>query len=107
MSSAEAPETTWFSTRCVFRHLDPAMFEERITVWQAADVDEAIELAEAEAEEYAQDNEIEFNGFVQAYSMFDQLEPGAEVFSLGRVSDLSEDDYLTRFFDTGFERQSD
>ena len=74
-------------------------------MWLAPDVDTAIELAEGEAEAYAAVNEIQFNGFVQAYAMIDDLEPGAEVFSLGRTSDLSEDEYLTRFFHTGTERQ--
>ena len=81
------------------------MFEERITLWLAPDVDTAIELAEGEAQAYAEVNEIQFNGFVQAYAMIDDLQSGAEVFSMGRTSDLSEDDYLTRFFHTGAERQ--
>ena len=104
MSSDEV-ETPWFSTRCVFHHQDPDVYEERITIWQAPDVDIAIELAEGEAQAYAAVNEITFNGFVQAYAMIDGLESGAEVFSLGRNSELPEDDYLTRFFHTGAERQ--
>jgi hypothetical protein len=104
MSSDEI-EATWFSTRCVFHHAEHGVYEERITVWQAPDVDTAIEFAEGEAEAYAQVNGIEFNGFVQAYAMFDNLEQGAEVFSLGRNSDLPEEEYLTRFFHTGSERQ--
>ena len=104
MSSDEI-EATWFSTRCVFHHADHGIYEERITVWLAPDVDTAIELAEGEADAYAQVNGIQFNGFVQAYAMFDELAPGAEVFSLGRTSDLTEEEYLTRFFHTGSERQ--
>ena len=104
MSSDEV-EATWFSTRCVFHHQEPGVFEERITIWLAPDVDTAIELAEGEAQAYAEVNEIQFNGFVQAYAMIDDLQSGAEVFSMGRTSDLSEDDYLTRFFHTGAERQ--
>jgi hypothetical protein len=104
MSSDEV-EATWFGTRCVFHHLDPDVYEERITIWQAPDVDIAIELAESEAQAYAEVNEITFNGFVQAYAMIDSLESGAEVFSLGRTSELTEDEYLTRFFHTGAERQ--
>ena len=103
--SNDAVKATWFSARCVFHHLDPDVFEERITVWLAPDVDAAIELAEGEAEAYAAVNEIQFNGFVQAYAMIDELESGAEVFSLGRTSELPEDEYLTRFFHTGAERQ--
>ena len=105
MSSSDEVEATWFGTRCVFHHLDPDVFEERITVWQAPDVDAAIELAEGEALAYAAVNGIEFNGFVQAYAMIDELESGAEVFSLGRTSTLSDEEYLTRFFHTGTEKQ--
>jgi hypothetical protein len=104
MSSDEV-EATWFGTRCVFHHQDPDVYEERITIWQAPDVDVAIEMAEAEAQAYATVNEIQFNGFVQAYAMIDELESGAEVFSLGRTSELSEEEYLTRFFHTGAERE--
>jgi hypothetical protein len=104
MSSDEI-EATWFSTRCVFHHADHGIYEERITVWLAPDVDAAIEFAEGEADAYAQVNGIQFNGFVQAYAMFDELASGAEVFSLGRTSDLTEEEYLTRFFHTGSERQ--
>jgi hypothetical protein len=105
MSSSDEAESTWFSTRCVFHHREPGVFEERITVWLAPDVDAAIELAEGEAEAYAEVNGISFNGFVQAYAMIDELESGAEIFSLGRTSELPEDEYLTRFFHTGTERQ--
>lgn len=105
MSSDGGSGTVWFSTRCVFHHADLGVFEERITVWEAGDSEAAIELAEREAEEYAEVNDIRFNGFVQAYAMFDRLESGAEVFSLARGSELTEEDYLTRFFDTGDERQ--
>src|SRR5690348_12731535 len=94
MSSSDEVEATWFGTRCVFHHLDPDVYEERITVWLAPDVDTAIELAENEALAYAAVNEIEFNGFVQAYAMIDELASGAEVFSLGRTSDLADDEYL-------------
>ena len=84
-------EVTWFTTRCVFHHPEHHVYEERITVWLAPDVDAAIEFAEGEAEAYAQVNGIQFNGFVQAYEMFDDLQPGAEVFSLGRTSTLPEE----------------
>jgi len=35
------------------------------------------------------------------------LEDGDEVFSLIRESELAPDDYISRFFDTGKERQRD
>ncbi len=47
-----------------------------------------------------------YTGFAQAYGPLDD-DPGdgVEVFSLMRTSDRDAADYLTRFFDTGDERQ--
>jgi hypothetical protein len=49
-----AADPGWFSVRCIFQCDDeaPAMYEERITLWRAARFEEAIALAEAEAEDY-------------------------------------------------------
>lgn len=105
----------WFGVRCLFRIelppevRDPAkypgsVFEERITVWRAGSIDEAIERAEAEAEEYAEGG-TEFLGYSQAYKMYDGPGEGSEVFSLMRESELASSDYIDRFFDTGGERQ--
>jgi hypothetical protein len=58
---SDGPASGWYGVRCVFdwgqsdldddsaRHT----YEERITVWQAEDIDAAISLAEIEAREYA------------------------------------------------------
>ncbi len=82
------------------------LYEERITLWNANDIDGAIELAEAEAKSYAKDIEAEYIGLAQAYHLFDEIKSsGIEVFSLVRDSDLESDDYLDTFFDTGNERQ--
>ncbi|MEU4164644.1 hypothetical protein [Actinoplanes sp. NPDC026670] len=102
------PDDNWYATRCVFEfdNLDDnPVYEERVTLWRAPDFDTAIALAETEAEEYAEDL-CAFTGLVQAYHLFEAPGHGAEVFSLMRNSTLSTDDYLTRFFDTGDERQS-
>lgn len=100
----------WYSVRCVFKHGD-AMFEERITVWRANDADHAIQLAEEEAAHY--DEEITdsphpttYVGLAQCFELYDEPGiPGAEVFSLIRDSDLTADDYLHRYFDTGDEHE--
>ena len=101
-----------FSVRCIFewspredqtlKHL----YEERITLWQAESIDQAIELAEKEASEYS-DESCEFLGFSQGYAMYDSAqENGIEVFSLLRESDLEPELYLNSFFDSGLERSS-
>ncbi|MFD0591535.1 hypothetical protein ACFQZ4_02245 [Catellatospora coxensis] len=97
----------WFSVRCVVRF--PAeqrsMFEERVTLWRAADFADAVERAEAEVREYAALLGGEYTGLAQAYEIDGEPGDGAEVFSLIRDSDLSTAAYLDAFFDTGSERQ--
>ncbi len=100
-----------FSVRCLFRwHSRPPdqrrfLYEERITLWQATSLDEALVLAQAEAEAYA-GGEEEFLGFCQAFEMFDQVPGhGAEVYSLPRESDLDPRRYIDAFFDTDAERE--
>lgn len=103
----------WYAVRCVFRSAwaesseglppDEHLYEERITLWQASSLEEAIALAEAEANEYA-DEEDEYLDLAQAFKLFDDPVSGGEVFSLMRSSRLDPDTYLDTFFDTGLER---
>ncbi len=98
--------TECFSVRVILRYPLRSTFEERITLWRAESEDVAIDLALAEADEYAADLGMESLGLAQSYRLADDpAEPGAEVFSLFRDSDLSSGEYLARFFDTGKERQ--
>ena len=94
----------WFGVRCVFRGSD-GLYEERVTIWQADDFEHAIQLAEEEAIVYAGNAASMFLGFAQAFKMTNPPDGGVEVFSLMRESKLQPDEYLTRFFDTGSERE--
>jgi hypothetical protein len=102
-----------FSVRCLFRSKhtaasDPHMYEERLTLWSARDIDESISLAEAEAESYAADANWEYLGLCQAYAMFDEVQAsGVEVFSLIRDSTLAPPEYIKAFFATGAEHERD
>jgi hypothetical protein len=97
----------WYSVRCVVEH-GAGTYEERITLWQAATFDEAIELAEADAEAYAATlGEAEYAGLAQVFALPESPRHGAEVYSLIRESELGTNDYLDAFFDTGRERQGD
>lgn len=81
-------------------------YEERVTIWRARGVSDAIVEAEREAGDYADGlADVRYVGLAQAFHMFDEPENGAEVFSLMRQSDLEPDAYVARFFDTGSERQ--
>jgi len=100
-----------YSVRCLFRWQPRPqqraryLYEERITLWQAESLDHAIELAEQEAEAYADDGD-EFLGFVQAYALVEPVAGhGAEVFSLLRESDLEPKVYIDTFFATGTEHE--
>lgn len=98
----------WIAVRCIFRTTweGAQMYEERLTLWKATDVERAIELAEREAATYAEDSiDAEYVGLAQAYVLVDEPCEGAEVFSLIRASTLDPDAYVDRFFDTGTERQ--
>lgn len=96
----------WFGVRCIFRHGDLGAYEERITLWNVPDIDAAIRAAVTEAGAYAEAlGEVHFLGLAQAFQMFDAPASGVEVFSLLRDSDMKPDEYLSRVFDSGGERQ--
>jgi hypothetical protein len=101
----------WFAVRCMFqfprvpKQRKKRLYEERITLWQAADIDEAIALAEQEAGSYAADCGCVYLKVAQAFALFDPvIGNGTEIFSLFRESNKKSDAYLDRFFVTGFER---
>ena len=101
------PEAFWYGVRCVFhwKVWERAPYEERLTIWRAESMDEAIRLAYEEAQEYASENEVICLDFGQAYLIGSGEDPGhgGEVFSLLRDSELEPDDYLRSFFETGTE----
>ena len=98
-------ELSWYGVRCVFRHRELGVYEERLTLWRARSLGEAISRGELEAHEYCADlDSVEYADFAEAYQMFDEPGEGAEVFSLMRESGLPADEYVGRFFATGAER---
>ncbi len=98
----------WYSVRCFFKHPDKDklnkknLYEERITVWEAASFEKAIELAEKEAQKYALNTGCKYSGFSQSYRIINkkQINSGSEIFSLMRKSDEPLQDYLNGYFDT-------
>lgn len=102
----------WYGVRCVFEGEDddPASgdhwYEERVTLWRASSEDDAIRLAEAEGDEYAEDTGVRRTEVVQSFHIFGpHVGSGTEVFSLIRGSRLSAAEYLDAFFDTRTELQ--
>ena len=103
-------ENRWYAVRSLFHVPDDADggYEERITLWQAADLDDALARAAAEAAEYAEFAGVTYlSDFAQSYPLADSPpRDGVEVFSLTRSSQLPPQPYVEQFFDTGRERQS-
>jgi hypothetical protein len=118
MIEAVSTVRTWYSVRTVYLHTGTGtnLYEERITVWQASSLSEAIELAEVEARKYA--GEVQSNdavagttylGLAQGYFTFIEgasIGPADEIFSLIRASKLGPKAYLDAFFNTGLEQQT-
>ena len=74
----------WFAVRCIFGTdvsglADPQrLYEERVTIWRASDQDAAIELAEAEAHEYATGLNLEHLGLAQCFELPEAPANGSE-----------------------------
>jgi hypothetical protein len=110
MSAAKGDGKLWFTARTVYEHDETGdgLFEERIVLIRAAGFEDALERAEAEARAYAEAVSCVYTGYVSVFELVDEeLDDGAEVFSLMRDSDLSAEEYIDRFFTTGDERSDD
>ncbi|RZU46274.1 hypothetical protein EV284_0944 [Streptomyces sp. BK022] len=98
-------DVSWYGVRCVFRHHHLDVYEERVTLWTARSLDEAIARAETEAREYCEMlDAVEYVNFAEAFRIGDVPGEGVEVFSLMRESELPPGEYVRRFFATGDER---
>ena len=99
-------ELSWYGVRCVFRHRELGVYEERVTLWRARSLDDAIGRGESEAREYCADLDgVEYVGFAESYRMDGVPGEGAEVFSLMRSSSLSAPRFLSRYFADGSEHR--
>ncbi len=101
----------WYGAKCIFRHADLKsedghLYEERVVLLKAGSEDEAIERAEKEAQEYAQNLDgCSYLAYVNVFHVYGaSIRDGTEVYSLMRASKLSKKKYVDRFFDTGKER---
>jgi hypothetical protein len=108
----QTKQRDWYSVRCLFRHAKRDgmtkrhLYEERVTLWHTASFDDAVELAERDADAYADSVDAEYLGLAQAYHLFaERITSGVEAFSLMRESNSSPKRYLDTYFDNGDERQ--
>lgn len=101
----------WYAVKCLFLHKDLKRrngknnFEERILLVKAANFDEAIEKAEKEAKEYAEDlGEVEYLDFCNAYHIAEsEIVDLTEIYSLITASELGKREYIRKHYDTGGE----
>ena len=100
-----------FSVRSIYRRSSPTdatqrySYEERVVLFAATSLDDAIAQAELEATDYCCDSDTKSMNYFMAYELVeDKVVSGSEVFSLIRDSDLDADDYIDLHFDTGRER---
>ena len=85
MPNSKSTDQPWFSVRCILHHRHLNAYEERITLWRAANIDQAITQAEQEARDYAHDlPDAEYAELAQAYQLGEAPGDGNEVFSLIR-----------------------
>ena len=100
----------WYGARTVYnaypnRVSDTKIYEERIIVLLATSSDEAIKVAEEEANNYAKDFGMLYLGYVNVFQLLEEtIKNKSEVYSLLRESNLDSTQYLNSFFDTGGEK---
>lgn len=108
-SKEETPE--WYSAKCIFRHDNTSLkkggkvYEERVVLLRARSFDEAIELGEQDAKEYAESLVgVKYMGFISVYYLFaKQMRHKAEVYSIMRENKMSKKQFLDRYYDDGTE----
>ncbi|MFC6599478.1 hypothetical protein [Kitasatospora paranensis] len=110
MATADTTEEkSWYAVRCVFQWdaWEGTPYEERLTLWQAVSMEQAVARAEVEARAYAAEGGHRYLELAQCYHLATEGRPGDgdEVYSLLRDSPLDGEAYLDRYFDTGREHQ--
>ena len=104
----------WYGVKLVFRHTNldvkvsgSSVYEERVILVNAASEDEAISLAESEANEYAKYlSGCEYLDFASCFHTYeDKIIHLSEVYSVMRESSLAAEEYIDKFYDTGSERE--
>lgn len=92
----------WYGARTFYRWLtwENRPYEERVVLFRARSLDEAVELAERESAAYAGENGFEVLDMVEAYQICDgdeEVGEGTEVFSRLHALDLPAHEFLDRY----------
>lgn len=101
-------QTEWYAVKGLFRwyfkhQQQTHQIEERVVLFQAHSFDHALDLAEAEAQQYCQPDDdanflIEPMGWWHAYWIGDTPTHGVEVFSRRAQTQLSGQDFVRRYY---------
>ncbi len=112
-SDGESWNMEWFAVRCLFSHPSRAieaegnLYEERITLWMTTGFRAAFELAEAEANQYAQESTCVFIEATDAFKLAEKAIQGSEVWSKIRSSHMDPHLYVNTFCNTNQDRVSE
>ncbi|MFF5922073.1 hypothetical protein ACFY8C_27625 [Streptomyces flavochromogenes] len=92
----------WYSVRTFYRWLtwENRPYEERVVLFRAQSLDDALTLAERESAEYAREGDFVVLDMMQAYRISDldeELGAGTEVFSQLHALDLTSSEFLDRY----------
>ncbi|MFE5299407.1 hypothetical protein [Streptomyces sp. NPDC056632] len=95
-------QRSWYGVRSFYRWLswENRPYEERVVLFRAGSADEAVELAEREAAEYAREGDFEVLDMLQAYRISDgdeEVGAGTEVYSQLHALDLPANEFLDRY----------
>jgi Domain of unknown function (DUF4288) len=101
------PSQTWYSVRCLFRsdRIDDGQpvrtFEERVVIFRAVSYEGAIAKGEAEAKKYAENwPHPKILEHIVAFGILEEeLNEGQEVWSCMRDLDISDEEFLKRFYE--------
>lgn len=106
---------SWFGVRSLFRsdrtdNGQPCRaFEERVVLFRAESFEEALAKGEAEAKEYAAGGSpTKVLDHIVAFSIHDdEIGEGVEVWSCIRGLDISDEEFVRRFYEGEYSRQTD
>ena len=101
-------EQHWYGVKCLIEKIglsevpDAHVYEERVVIFRASDFDDAMEQAEREASEYAQQSGGHYIGYCNAFKIDSaKIENGTEVYSVMREVTASPSEFITRYYDDG------
>lgn len=94
----------WTTVRTLYQYVGRQVYLEQISLWTTRDWPEALRRAESMTGQLTLDtlHDAEYLQIAQGFLLFDEVENGAELFSLMRRTDLDADAYIDKTFQSGY-----